>query len=65
MDPLVQTTNHKYCLLILHRENQLQPWKVHNNRSVILREQHVNCNLKLSPKRRQQTVFKATILDGN
>lgn len=23
-DPLVQITNHIYCLLILHRENQLQ-----------------------------------------
>lgn len=64
MDPLVQKTNHNSRLLNLDRENHLQPWRVHIENSVILREQNVNFFLKLSPKKEAATSFKATILDG-
>jgi len=62
MDPLEQVTNCKYCLLILHRENQLQPRRVHLKHSVILREN--KCKLFISQKE-AATLFKATILDEN
>lgn len=45
MDLLVQIINLKYCLVILHRENLSATARVHNNNSIILREQHVNCDL--------------------
>lgn len=61
MDPLVQITNHEYRLLILHREDQLHSHeKVHDHHSLILKEQHVNCNL--TSQKEAATLLKATIL---